>query len=499
VLSVSSVVKKEAKMIDYTKTIAESNNFILPEWKGTEMNLKTFVFALGFISLLCFFSAGCRSGGSSGSAMVISPMDRAAIVDRINRFGRVMREGNLDVALSCLSPGLAASLEEQEDIIGIIPISDFGTSISDPTGSVDYLFMVPGDGIYQPSHDYAEVFAFHVTPAGNRIELVFMMVKEDGDWYIDDIKLSARSTGEFNMKEYFPLNVGDYWKYREVEFPSERRLPWLVVVRVVSGPEIIDGKQVFTIEETFEPVEGEDPDPSEFRSGRFTPFAGYGRRWRYSNDDGIWSFGPPFGASSGEYLFNHGNPWQITTRSMKIGSRLSGKLTEEFKGEVFTANVETELRGEPWNLSSRVGMIDVLPLRSFVYYSSESFPPGRASYFYRNWDLKSGLGIVNYREDTPGQPWHVFGFLVEAGIDGRVYNSIDWPFRILTPSLLPDSVVGEPIQIQLEAMFGFPPYNWELISGVLPEGLTLSPEGILSGAPAQTGKYSFLDKSYPTE
>jgi Concanavalin A-like lectin/glucanases superfamily/Putative Ig domain len=44
---------------------------------------------------------------------------------------------------------------------------------------------------------------------------------------------------------------------------------------------------------------------------------------------------------------------------------------------------------------------------------------------------------------------------------------------------------------QLEARFGQPPYIWSITYGVLPSGITLNTEGILSGMPTEAGDFVF--------
>lgn len=54
----------------------------------------------------------------------------------------------------------------------------------------------------------------------------------------------------------------------------------------------------------------------------------------------------------------------------------------------------------------------------------------------------------------------------------------------VTTSALPAGVVGFPYETRLEAAGGQPPYVWSLSTGTLPEGLSLSPDGRISGTPA---------------
>ena len=49
--------------------------------------------------------------------------------------------------------------------------------------------------------------------------------------------------------------------------------------------------------------------------------------------------------------------------------------------------------------------------------------------------------------------------------------------------LLPEARVGEAYQVALVATGGVPPYSWSLASGTLPDGLSFSTGGVLSGVP----------------
>lgn len=62
--------------------------------------------------------------------------------------------------------------------------------------------------------------------------------------------------------------------------------------------------------------------------------------------------------------------------------------------------------------------------------------------------------------------------------------------KILTEENLPDSQVGEDFSKQLEAVNG-DGATWTLSNGSLPDGLILSPDGLLSGNPTSEGVYSF--------
>lgn len=60
------------------------------------------------------------------------------------------------------------------------------------------------------------------------------------------------------------------------------------------------------------------------------------------------------------------------------------------------------------------------------------------------------------------------------------------PLRIATPSM-PDGTRNQFYEVQFEAAGGVPPYIWAITDGDLPVGLSMSPQGLLSGHPADPG------------
>jgi len=59
---------------------------------------------------------------------------------------------------------------------------------------------------------------------------------------------------------------------------------------------------------------------------------------------------------------------------------------------------------------------------------------------------------------------------------------------------LPALDAGVEFHVLLHATGGVPPYSWSVDSGNLPEGITLSREGLLAGRPAKPGAFSFVLK-----
>ncbi len=65
----------------------------------------------------------------------------------------------------------------------------------------------------------------------------------------------------------------------------------------------------------------------------------------------------------------------------------------------------------------------------------------------------------------------------------------------------PSLVAGVEFHVLLHARGGVPPYVWSVASGALPEGITLSPEGLLAGRPAKPGAFALtlkvVDSGHP--
>jgi hypothetical protein len=59
---------------------------------------------------------------------------------------------------------------------------------------------------------------------------------------------------------------------------------------------------------------------------------------------------------------------------------------------------------------------------------------------------------------------------------------------------LPPIEAGVEFHVLLRATGGVPPYTWSVASGDLPEGIGLTPEGLLSGRPARPGAFTLTLK-----
>jgi hypothetical protein len=65
-------------------------------------------------------------------------------------------------------------------------------------------------------------------------------------------------------------------------------------------------------------------------------------------------------------------------------------------------------------------------------------------------------------------------------------------------STLPQATVSGVYSTQLSIIGYNPPYTWTLVSGILPDGLTLANTGVISGVPTTQGNYSFTVRATDT-
>ena len=62
---------------------------------------------------------------------------------------------------------------------------------------------------------------------------------------------------------------------------------------------------------------------------------------------------------------------------------------------------------------------------------------------------------------------------------------------ITTAPSLPNGTIGQPYTLTLQAAGGTSPYSWQVTTGALPGGLTLSGSGAITGTPTSNGSFNF--------
>ena len=123
------------------------------------------------------------------------------------------------------------------------------------------------------------------------------------------------------------------------------------------------------------------------------------------------------------------------------------------------------------------------------------------------WTINDGnlpVGLeLSLNGTISGTPTEIgrFNFTVKAentaGFDTKQFSiTINVPPIIITESL-PDGTKNQSYEVLLEATSDLP-VQWDLASGNLPDGLTLSTAGLISGTPTQIGTFTFTVKASNT-
>lgn len=63
---------------------------------------------------------------------------------------------------------------------------------------------------------------------------------------------------------------------------------------------------------------------------------------------------------------------------------------------------------------------------------------------------------------------------------------------VLQTTTLPKAYLRQPYHFKLEAQGGILPLKWEVTNGSLPEGMDLTPDGTVTGAPAEVDAFHFV-------
>ena len=134
---------------------------------------------------------------------------------------------------------------------------------------------------------------------------------------------------------------------------------------------------------------------------------------------------------------------------------------------------------------------------SYILNASGGAPP-------YNWGLTSGnlppglslssSGQITGTPSTAGT--FQFGVFVSDNAKGNAQAQFSLTIQaskltITSQSPAPSGAVGVSYSFSFAATGGSPPYNWSVIAGNLPPGLTLAPNGSLTGTPTTTGLFGF--------
>ena len=163
------------------------------------------------------------------------------------------------------------------------------------------------------------------------------------------------------------------------------------------------------------------------------------------------------------------------------GSRATGAALFE------SAPMSTPGSGAFHEILFNTGGVPLVGGQSYVLFASVSRDPGSGS---GSWGF---LGAGAYASGD-------FVYTCN-GSDPSLWTSQDWgiwgtedtAFKVTFASIasLPQGEPGTPYSQTITALGGTAPYSFSVTAGLLPPGLTLSPDGLLSGIPTLAGSYAF--------
>jgi photosystem II stability/assembly factor-like uncharacterized protein len=216
--------------------------------------------------------------------------------------------------------------------------------------------------------------------------------------------------------------------------------------------------------------------PDEYKVRLRTTYGDYATQW-YS---GKFSFseGDVISVAAGA------NKTDINAKLTNNGGFISGRVTDmsgngikDIQVVAQDASIEAAMS---WTLSDNDG-----------YYTLPRIPTCNAKVFF-----DADLNFLNYSSEWYNDSSTHAGAATVAVTFSQETTGIDAilasipPVNIMTTSLS-NGEVAAPYEVALEAAGGREFYDWSLISGALPPGLTLDSKGEITGIPQTSGDYSF--------
>lgn len=205
--------------------------------------------------------------------------------------------------------------------------------------------------------------------------------------------------------------------------------------------------------------------------------------------------------------------WSVSSGSLPAGLSISGSQITGTPGSAGTANFTVQVTDAAGASASKAFSLSISPNIPPLAIATGSLAAARAGVPYTqtlsatggtppySWSVTSGSlppGLSISGSQITGTPSSggTARFTIQvqdsAGqtATAAFTLTVTAALAVSSPAQLPGSTVREAYSYTLGATGGTPPYTWDLTSGALPPGLTLS-GGTISGSPTADGTYQF--------
>jgi hypothetical protein len=436
------------------------------------------------ILALATLSAGCMGGGGGSSTPV--EKDVVGITSALRSFMSAVRTGD--------QTGVASLLTSPSE--SYIIIRDFGSDIRDPNDDVEeFYFYVNPDYITQPSTNIAFVRASYALHNGSTLWLTFSMVRDQGNWLIENIETGAPPSdspssphqpppSSFVVQQYFPLtpSIQNYYALINPDntISTARSIKHFYSPSLYEDNIYYSGLYFMSAEKGDASYESTDYDPSPGSlRGSLPPFIEDSTTnptsFGFDSAGALW-YRQPGG-------FYESPAFKLFEASHEYGSTHEVSLRLPSSSGYFDVPATvTIVIGQPQPLVTPLKTYSATVKVTMTTQSAEMSEPHKWALYMAN-----GVGIVgvdHFSNPTSAVPSLTEQMLMRIGDSTNTERADP---QITTPELLPgEFVIGANITINL-AYNALNPRFFLTSSSSLPDGLTLDQNtGVISGVIVDT-------------